>query len=102
MMIRKIFLSLALCLSGLLLFVLLMAAVSSVSPVYDFPEEESFSGESIYNPYHSLDSLRAQGVPLDWKRANFHTHTKVDGILNECSHSPYSTEHNRRSGNYGG
>ena len=88
MMIRKIFLSLALCLSGLLLFVLLMAAVSSVSPVYDFPEEESFSGESIYNPYHSLDSLRAQGVPLDWKRANFHTHTKVDGILNECSHSP--------------
>ena len=87
-MFRRIFLTLALSLSGLLLFVFLLTGISSVSPVYDFPEQERFSGESIYNPYHSLDSLRSQGVPVDWKRANFHTHTKVDGIFNECSHSP--------------
>lgn len=26
-----------------------------------------------------------------WKRANFHTHTRVDGIFNECSHTPAET-----------
>ena len=90
-MFRRIFLTLALCFPVLILSVLLLTGISSVSPVYDFPEQEKFSGESIYNPYHSLDSIRAQGVSVDWKRANFHTHTRVEGIFNECEYSPMET-----------
>ena len=56
--------------------------VFSVSPIYDFAEPEPFSGPDIYNPY--------EGLPAhpEWKRANFHTHTRVNGLLNECPEWP--------------
>lgn len=57
-------------------------AASEFSPVYDFCEPSPFTGPDIYNPYASLDTS------VGWKRANFHTHTKVDGLFNECPEYP--------------
>ncbi|MBQ1218802.1 MAG: hypothetical protein IIX76_02425, partial [Bacteroidales bacterium] len=69
-------------LSLLVLLVLLFVLVSSVSPIYDYAPAVPFSGKDIYNPYKGYDSL------LGWKKANFHTHTKVEGIMNECDKWP--------------
>lgn len=65
-----------------LLLVVVVIAVSSISPIYDFKEVHPFAGPDIYNPYSDFES------PNCWKRANFHTHTRVDGVMNECDHSP--------------
>lgn len=67
-------------LSGLAVLVLCF----SVSPVYDFEAPHPFEGPDIFNPYASLDSCVA------WKRANFHTHTRVKGPFppNECDYWP--------------
>ena len=56
--------------------------VTSISPIYDFKEARPFSGPNIYNPYADFDSLNS------WKRANFHTHTRVEGFNNECDYWP--------------
>lgn len=66
----------------ILLVALLAVVATGVSPVYDFAEPSPFSGRDIFNPYRNLDTA------MCWKRANFHTHTKVDGIFNECHHTP--------------
>lgn len=68
--------SLAMLVAGLLLLVLSF----SVSPIYDFEKPHPFEGPDIFNPYASLDSC------VRWKRANFHTHTRVKGPIppNEC------------------
>lgn len=55
--------------------------VTAVSPVFRFSNPEPFSGPDIYNPYSTLDTLNG------WKRANFHTHTRVESIFNECDYS---------------
>jgi len=69
-------------LASLLLVVFLAVFVTSVSPIYRFAEARPFSGPDIFNPYrHYVDSL-------GWKRANFHTHTKVKSLLNECDYWP--------------
>ena len=69
--------------AGALAFMLALA-VTAVGPVYRFRPPQPFSGEDIFNPYASLDT--AQG----WKRANFHTHTRVKGPwpMNECPQWP--------------
>ena len=54
----------------------------SFSPIYNFSSPEPFSGPDIYNPYAGLDTAGR------WLRANFHTHTRVDNILNECPEYP--------------
>lgn len=66
-----------LLLSALLLIGLIVCAFS-VSPIFRFSAPEPFHGPDIYNPYDGLPAVPS------WKRANFHTHTRVDGILNEC------------------
>ncbi|MBQ0081388.1 MAG: hypothetical protein KBS95_07590 [Alistipes sp.] len=66
----------------MVLLALLVTMLLSFSPIYDFSKNEPFSGPDIYNPYSSFDSS------LGWKRANFHTHTKVPGLLNECKYWP--------------
>lgn len=66
----------------LLLILLFAVSVTSVSPIYNFTEGEPFSGEYIYNPYEKLDTCAG------WKKANFHTHTKVDKGINECPYYP--------------
>ena len=69
----------------LLLF--LSVLVTSVSPIYDFRPPRPFSGPDIFNPYASLDTAAG------WKRANFHTHTRVKGPFppNECEEWPDAT-----------
>ncbi len=62
--------------------VALVTVATSVSFVYDFDEPRPFSGPDIFNPYRDLDTVHC------WKRANFHTHTKVEGIFNECDYRP--------------
>lgn len=71
---------------SIILIAWLLVLVSSVSLVYDYPETKPFSGPDIFNPYREVDSLP------NWKRANFHTHTKVSGPLNECKYNPAETD----------
>lgn len=61
---------------------IIVICLFSVSPIYDFSEPAPFEGPDIYNPYEGLDTASR------WKRANFHTHTRVDNILNECPEYP--------------
>ena len=75
---RKITIILRKTVASAILLAMLAFAATSVSPVYNFAKPAPFSGPDIYNPYHNLDTA------IGWKRANFHTHTKVEGLLNEC------------------
>lgn len=70
---------------SLILVALLAVIATSVSLVYDFDSPKPFSGSEIFNPYSNFDSATS------WSRANFHTHTRVDGPLNECEYSPEQT-----------
>lgn len=74
-------------LAALVLIALLAVFVTSVSPIYDFGEPKPFSGPDIFNPYRD-----GGDSAFCWKRANFHTHTRVKGILNECEHWPDETD----------
>lgn len=79
----------------LLLFILLVL-VTDFSPIYNFRTPQPFSGPDIFNPYASLDST------LGWKRANFHTHTRVSGPwpVNECPYDAAYTDSVYRSLGY--
>ena len=73
------------CIVSLILAIILAVVATSVSVVYDFAEPKPFSGEDIFNPYINFDKN------IGWSRANFHTHTRVDGLLNECEQTPEQT-----------
>ena len=66
----------------LILLALLAFFGTSFSPIYNFHQPTPFSGPDIFNPYEKFDSTST------WKRANFHVHTRVKGILNECKYWP--------------
>lgn len=69
-----------------LLFLVVMAiAVTSFSVIYDFAPQESFKGDDIFNPYAEFDAS------IEWKRTSLHTHTRVDGPLNECEFTAEQT-----------
>ena len=72
---------------SVLVLLFLAVLVTSVSPIYDFREPQPFSGPDIFNPYRNLDTAYC------WKRANFHTHTRVKGPFppNECEEWPDET-----------
>ena len=75
-------------LKGLLTIVmiaLLAIVVTSVSLIYNFQKPTPFRGKDIFNPYRNISKEYC------WKRANFHTHTRVEGILNECDHTAEQT-----------
>ena len=93
-MIKKILLLTAKVFATILLLLLLAICVTGVSPIYDFAEPKPFAGDDIFNPYASFDA--SQG----WKRANFHTHTKVEGIFNECDHTPAEVDKMLRAFGY--
>ena len=76
--IRKISVIVLKTVTSLILIALTAVIATSVSAVYRFAEPAPFSGPDVYNPYNALDSVHC------WKRANFHTHTRVKGLLNEC------------------
>ena len=67
---------------AVLLIVLMAVVGTSGSVIYDFPDPTPFSGPDIFNPYRDIDTANC------WKKSNFHTHTRVDGILNECRYWP--------------
>lgn len=69
-------------LAALLLALFLVVLLFSVSPVFSFSDPEPFSGPDIFNPYDGVE------FPVQWKRANFHTHTRVEGLRNECKEWP--------------
>ena len=73
------------CIVSLILAIILAVVATSVSVVYDFAEPKPFSGEDIFNPYTNFNKN------IGWSRANFHTHTRVEGLLNECEYSPEQT-----------
>ena len=83
-MIKRILRAFAKLVAALISLFVLTLVISSVGPVYRFRAPRAFSGEDIFNPYASLDT--AQG----WKRASFHTHTRVKGPwpMNECPEWP--------------
>ena len=66
----------------ILLSAMLAVTATSVSLVYDFRKPQPFSGPDIFNPYRNLDSAYC------WKRASFHNHTRVKGLMNECEKWP--------------
>ena len=68
--------------AAVVLILIMGIAIVSVAPIYDFGEGEPFAGSDIYNPYEGLDST------ICWKRANLHTHSRIEGLLNECDYSP--------------
>lgn len=66
----------------LLLLAFMLFVGTSISPIYNFQEPKPFSGKDIFNPYHRHDTTHC------WRRANFHVHTRVKGIFNECKYWP--------------
>lgn len=70
---------------AILLIAILAIITTSASLVYHFREARPFKGEKIFNPYRNFNTSHG------WKRANFHTHTKVEGPLNECQYTPKQT-----------
>ena len=80
--VRKIIIIISKTVACIIALAILAAAATSFSPVYRFRAASPFKGPDIYNPYRDLDTSHC------WKRANFHTHTKVDGPLNECEYYP--------------
>lgn len=68
--------------ASILLILIIAVAATSISPIYDFKSPTKFEGADIYNPYRGFDAQNG------WKRANFHTHTRVEGIMNECDYWP--------------
>ena len=64
---------------------------TSISPIYNFEEPTPFTGPDIFNPYKNIDKAADVATDADcrlWKKANFHVHTRVKGILNECDYWP--------------
>ena len=78
MHLKRIFTFLLKSLYAILIIVLMIVVATSGSYIYDFAEPTPFSGPDIFNPYSNIDTAHC------WKKANFHTHTHVEGILNEC------------------
>ena len=69
-----------------LIFIILLAiAATSFSTIYRFAPAVPFSGEDIFNPYADFDPN------IEWKRTSLHTHTRVDGPLNECDFTAEET-----------
>lgn len=69
-----------------ILFVAILAiAVTSFYAIYRFSPATPFAGEDIFNPYSTFDPT------IEWKRTSLHTHTRVDGILNECDFTAEET-----------
>lgn len=79
---KKSFLIIYKGLGRLFLLAFMMFLGTSISPIYDFQEPKPFSGKNIFNPYRNIDTTYC------WKRANFHVHTRVKGLFNECAYWP--------------
>lgn len=79
---KKFFLTIGRITAVFFLCAVTVLACFSISPIFDFEKPRPFAGDDIYNPYSQLDTT------LGWKRANFHTHTRVKSVFNECEYWP--------------
>ena len=79
---KKILIILIKTVASVVMIALMAIFATSVSPVYIFDHPKPFAGPDIFNPYRNLDTAHC------WKRANFHTHTRVEGLMNECEFWP--------------
>ncbi len=70
---------------SVLFVVALAVAATSFSAIYDFAPPRSFEGKDIFNPYAEFNPN------VEWKRTSLHTHTRVDGPLNECDFTAKET-----------
>ena len=63
-------------LTGKILLILLFIAVLfacipyAITPIYDFPAKQEFSGNKFYNPYENIEHGK-------WLKANFHAHSNA-------------------------
>ncbi len=64
----------------LLIFVL-FSLPFIISPVYDFPEPNPFSGDKIWNPYQNIDSN-------NWRKGNFQIQSLAWGGITDGSNNP--------------
>lgn len=80
--VRRVIIILLKTVASIVMIALLAIIATGVSPVYRFASPSPFSGPDIFDPYRNLDTTHC------WKRANFHVHTRVEGILNECEYWP--------------
>jgi hypothetical protein len=61
---------------GKILLILLAVAILFacipyvITPIYDFPAKQKFSGDKFYNPYENIKSGK-------WLKANFHAHSNA-------------------------
>lgn len=83
--VSKIFRVLGRIVVSLLFLVALAVAATSFSAIYDFAPQAPFTGNDIFNPYADFDPN------TEWKRTSLHTHTRVDGPLNECDYTATET-----------
>lgn len=68
------------------IFIVVMAiAATSFSAIYNFAPPTPFAGKDIFNPYADFDPN------VEWKRTSLHTHTRVEGPLNECDFTAEET-----------
>ena len=81
-LVRKTLVIIAKTVASVVLIAFMAIFATSVSPVYTYDDPSPFTGPDIFNPYRNLDTAYC------WKRANFHTHTRVEGIFNECEYWP--------------
>jgi len=73
-MVSKILRILVKFLTGILLLVWLVLFPYTLTPVYEYPESKSFSGDQLYNPYAETDFSQ-------WQRVNFHAHSDYWGNI---------------------
>lgn len=91
---KKLLVTILKSLASFILSAVLVFAVFSVSPIYDFAGPQPFSGPDVFNPYAGFNP------EYGWKRANFHTHTRVKGLFNECEYWPAYVDSCYRSFGY--
>ena len=80
--IKKILRTLFKAVASLIYLILAAVMITSVTIIYDFDKPKPFAGKDIFNPYSNFDRTTS------WKKANFHVHTRVEGIFNECEFWP--------------
>lgn len=69
----------------IIMVIVLAIVATSFSTIYDFAPPTPFAGNDIFNPYAEFDPNVA------WKRTSLHTHTRVEGPLNECNFTASET-----------
>jgi len=80
---KSLILSLKVIITGLLTLLLIAIELAQLQYIqsrrYSFAAPQVFSGDSLYNPYQSIDSL--------WQKGNFHAHARAWGGITDGKHN---------------